>query len=71
MKIIWNKLARREWQGFYKGFTISYREWDDTGYQYMIFDENNKIVHEGIVRIWNDGLREIKRLLKGKFKRLF
>lgn len=64
MKIVWYKLARRQWQGAYNGYDIAINPIGEAGYQYLIWDAKGKLISSGIEKKWRKALKTVKKILR-------
>ena len=68
MKIIWNKLAKKQWQGAYNGYDIAINPIGEAGYQYLIWDSGGKLLSSGEKKTFRKALRTVKRILRSNLE---
>ena len=64
MKIKWNKLAKKQWQGHYNGYDFSINPIGEAGYQYLIYDSNGKLISSDTEKSFRKAVRVVKKILK-------
>ena len=64
MKVKWNKLAKKQWQGSYKDWDIAINPIGEAGWQYLIWDKKGKLISSGIEKKFWIAKRVVKKILK-------
>lgn len=64
MKIVWNKLAKKQWQGAYNGYDIAINSIGGAGYQYLIWDAKGKLINSDTEKTFRKALRVVKKILR-------
>ena len=64
MKIKWNKLAKRQWQGSYKEFDFSINPIGEAGYQYLIYDGKGKLISSEIEKKFKRAVWIVKKIVR-------
>ena len=68
MKIKWNKLAQRQWQGSYKEFDIIINPIGESNYQYLIYDAKGKLLSSGEKKRFRKAVKTVKRILRSNLE---